>query len=84
MTVFRFSNLDNAASGRARALRSRDAGGGTVKIVARTTGKVTDPKAGTWGRLAAETRCRWQDASAEAIEAFRFAVHGHEWAELVL
>lgn len=59
--------------------RKANGSGSSVRVVRSTTG---GPAAGTYDRLLAETRARWRHDRGECIEAFIFAVRGHEWEGL--
>jgi hypothetical protein len=73
--------VERMAAGRERAQHMRNRGlatGGKAKLHA-----VYAPvEADSWDFTRANAIARWQGARADAVEDFRFACHGDEWAGL--
>ena len=74
--MFRWNALDHAEEYKSIALKTAARGGNTVRVFETTAHMHKRADACPNRRAVAELKSGWQFAKGEAIEAFRFAVHG--------
>lgn len=79
MRTSRNMMIENAEAYRERALKLRNRGGGGARVV--TLDQYAPIERGSWDELIQETTARWRDAASEALENYRFAMFGEDWAD---
>ena len=74
--------VERMAAGRERAQHMRNRGLATGGKAIKRSAYGPAPDSHTWEFSRACAVTRWQSARADAIEQFRFDVHGNDWADL--
>jgi hypothetical protein len=85
--VFHWNALQDAETYRQTALDRAARGGSTVRVFKSAAAlELVRPSAatGTAARAFAEAKAAWRGARIDALEQFRFAVYGDEWADLAI